>query len=94
MKKKPGPMSYPDNPAHKRELLEILAAELPPVIARKAVERHLGGLVTTKTMANADAEGKGPKDPYAVGRNIVYRREALLEFIGNNFSVQRLETLI
>jgi hypothetical protein len=76
--------------ADKEELLAILASELPPVIARKDVDRFLGGLVTRKTLANADARGEGPEMAYAVGRNVAYRREALLDWLSRNFSVQRL----
>ena len=79
-----------DNLAAKRELLDLLAGELPPVIARKDVERFLGGIVTRKTLANADARGAGPDTAYAVGRNVVYRREALLAWLDSNFAVQRL----
>jgi hypothetical protein len=90
-KKEPGRRTAStDNAEHKRELLDILAGELPPVIARKDVERFLGGIVTRKTLANADARGDGPETTYAVGRNVVYRREALLEWLSRSFSIQRL----
>lgn len=79
-----------DNPAHKQELLDALAGELPPFIARADVERHLGGMVSGKTLSNADARGEGPEVAYAVGRKIVYSREALLSWLSRNFSVQRL----
>ncbi len=82
-----------DKAEHKQEFLEILAEGLPPMIARKDVERFLGGIVTRKTLANADARGEGPKIAYAVGRNVVYRRESLVEYVGDNFTVQRLENL-
>jgi len=80
-----------DNPEHKQELLDIWARELPPIIARKAAEHHLGGVVTRKTLANADARGEGPLDAFAVGQHIVYRRESLLDYISRNFTVLRLE---
>jgi hypothetical protein len=89
MKKAP-PQTMMDNPDDKREFLDLLAGELPPVIARKDVDRFLGGLVTRKTLANADARGEGPEVAYAVGRNVVYRREDLLEWLSRSFSVQRL----
>lgn len=91
MKKKPTHKTTMDNTA-RQELLAILADELPPVIARKDVERFLGGIVTRKTLANADARGQGPQDAYAVGRSVVYRRESLLEYLGRSFTVQRLQT--
>ena len=91
MKKPPLSKTIADNLAAKREFLDLLAGELPPVIARKDVERLLGGIVTRKTLANADARGAGPETAYAVGRNVVYRRESLLDWRGNNYAVQRLE---
>ena len=85
-------MSKKPTPTDTQEFLAILAAELPPVIARKDVERFLGGIVTRKTLANADAKGEGPQDAYAVGRNVIYPRESLLEYVGRNFTIQRLQT--
>ena len=59
--------THGDNPDHKQELLDALAGELPPFIARADVERHLGGMVSGKTLSNADARGDGPEVAYAVG---------------------------
>lgn len=84
---------YANNEAHKKEFLEALQSELPPFIARKDIERFLGGIVTTKTMSNMDAQGDGPEVAYAVGRNVVYRREDLLAWFGRRYAVQRLENV-
>jgi hypothetical protein len=73
----------------KREFLELLASELPPVVARKDVGRLLGGMVTAKTLANADSKGTGPEIVYTVGRNVVYRRESLLEWVERKFTIQK-----
>lgn len=89
----PPKTSYADNPAHKQELIETLSGELPPFIARADVERHLGGIVTGKTLSNADARGEGPEVAYAVGRKVVYSRESLLQWLARNFTVQRLVTI-
>lgn len=85
--------SFVDNPVHKQELISALAGELPPFIARAQVEHHLGGMVSGKTLSNADARGEGPEVAYAVGRKVVYSREALLQWLSRNFSVQRLAAL-
>lgn len=79
-----------DNPEHKREFLEALGFELPLYIARSDVERLLGGIVTGKTLANADARGNGPEVAYVVGRKVVYTRAALLDWLAANFTVVRL----
>lgn len=76
-----------------QEFAEILSSGLPPMVARKSVEQFLGGVVSTKTLANADAKGEGPEVAYAVGRSIVYRREALVDWLMHNFDVRRLETM-
>lgn len=82
--------TYADNPEHRREFFEALAAELPPYIARREVGRFLGGMLTGKTLANMDAAGKGPAVAYSVGRMVVYRREALLEWLQERYPVQRI----
>ena len=82
-----------NNPEHKREFLQALSAELPPYIARSEVERQLGGIVTWKTLANADARGNGPEVAYAVGRKVVYSRQALLDWLAANYAIVRLASL-
>ena len=42
------------------EFRQLLLSKLPPTIARKDVERQLGGIITPKTLANADSSGEGP----------------------------------
>lgn len=76
-----------------QEFADLISGGLPPVVARKNVEQFLGGIVTTKTLANADSKGEGPAVAYAVGRSIVYRREALVDWLMRNFDVRRLETM-
>jgi len=54
---------------------------LPPLIARKEVEKFLGGVVKSKTLANADAEGSGPEIRFKIGRTIAYQTESLLRWL-------------
>lgn len=84
----------PNNPNHKEEFLAILAASLPPVIARSEIGKILGGLIAPKTLANADSTGTGPKKAWAVGKKVVYAREDLIAWLGENFPVQKLENSI
>ena len=42
------------------EFRQLLLNKLPPVIARKDVERQIGGVVTMKTLDNAASSGNGP----------------------------------
>ena len=73
-----------------KEFADILLSEMPPVVARKNVSQFLGGMVDMRTLANADAKGMGPEVAYAVGRNVVYRREALVDWFMRHFDVRRL----
>lgn len=76
------------------EFRQLLLNKLPPVVARKDVERQLGGLVTMKTLANADSSGKGPLGAYVVGRSVVYPAESLVRWIIESFGVARLRANI
>ena len=64
---------------HKIEL-KNLTSNLPPIIARDHVEKLLGGVVSSKTLANLDSLGMGPKR-IRVGRKIAYLTEDLLEWL-------------
>jgi len=57
-----------------------LAKELPPLIARDHVEKLLGGIISSKTLANLDSLGEGPKR-LRVGRKVAYLTEDLLEWL-------------
>ena len=60
--------------------LETLSKTLPPLISRDHVEKYLGGVITAKTLANLDSEGKGPKR-MRIGRKVAYMTEDLLEWL-------------
>ena len=57
-----------------------LAKELPPLIARDHVEKLLGGVISSKSLANLDSLGEGPKRMRS-GRKIIYRTLDILEWI-------------
>ena len=46
---------------HHRVDLSNLIPKLPPLISRDHVEELLGGVISSKTLANLDSLGKGPK---------------------------------
>ncbi len=73
----------------KDNFLRALEEELPPFIARTQVETALGGIVSCKTLANADSKGTGPEVAYAVGQKIVYSRSALVKWLADNFPISR-----
>jgi len=60
--------------------LRELGRNLPPMISRDHVEKLLGGVISSKTLANLDSLGKGPKR-MRVGRKVVYLTEDLLEWL-------------
>ena len=64
----------------KKQSLENLSNALPPIISRDHVEKYLGGVISKKTLANLDSEGRGPKR-MRIGRKIAYLTEDLLEWL-------------
>ena len=64
---------------HQEDLSDLIP-KLPPVISRDHVEKLLGGIISSKTLANFDSIGKGPKR-MRVGRKVAYLTEDLLEWL-------------
>jgi hypothetical protein len=62
--------------------LQEFGPRLPPIISRDRVEALLGGIISSKTLANLDSLGDGPKR-MRVGRKVAYRTEDLLEWLSN-----------
>ena len=73
------------------EFRQLLLSKLPPIIARKNVERQLGGIITPKTLANADSLGDGPLGAFQVGRSVVYPIESLVNWLIGKMGVSRLK---
>lgn len=55
--------------------------KLPPFVPRKNVTAVLGGIVSPKTLANADSLGIGPSKRWKLGRDVVYDMACLLEWL-------------
>lgn len=75
------------------EFVQTLTCALPPVIARKEVARFLGGIVASKTLANADTSGDGPEVAYKVGRSVAYRTDSLVAWLVGRLGVERLSNV-
>jgi predicted DNA-binding transcriptional regulator AlpA len=60
--------------------LSELNSKLPPIISRDHVEKLLGGIISSKRLANLDSEGKGPKR-MRVGRKVAYMTGDLLAWL-------------
>ncbi len=63
--------------SNKNIKLTILENNLPPVIARKDIEKYLGGLISRGYLANLDSQGKGPQS-IKTGCRVAYLREDLI----------------
>ena len=74
------------------EFIQSIVDELPPIIARKKVEKYLGGIIATQTLSNADSCGEGPEVAYRIGRSVVYTTKTLLIWIVQHFGVEKLAT--
>ena len=63
-----------------------LKTKLPPVISRDHVEKLLGGIISSKRLANLDSLGEGPKR-MRVGRKVAYFTEDLLQWLAQRTKV-------
>jgi hypothetical protein len=63
-----------------------LARELPPIISRDHVEELLGGVISSKSLANLDSLGEGPKR-MRIGRKIAYLTEDLLRWLESRTTI-------
>lgn len=60
----------------------LLHAWPSPYVARSKVETFYGGIVSAKTLANADSQGIGPKNKFYFGtRKVFYLASDLAEWI-------------
>lgn len=66
-----------------------LSSELPPVVARAAVPKLLGGLVSAGTLANEDSAGTGPAGRFYLGKKAAYEREALVAWLRDRLSASK-----
>ena len=71
---------------HQKIDFSSLIPKLPPLISRDHVETLLGGVISSKTLANLDSLGAGPKR-MRVGRKVVYRTEDLLEWLAQRTTI-------
>lgn len=61
--------------------LRPLLLDLPPLVARDAVQAVLGVPVASKTLSNHDASGTGPRLRFQVAGRVVYPAAFLLEWL-------------
>ncbi len=67
---------------HKKNQLATLEKNLPPVVARKDIDKYLGGLISSGYLANLDSEGLGPIALKSKSqRRVAYLREDLIAWL-------------
>lgn len=67
-------------------LITSLRESLPAVFTLDVAAKHLGGLLTAKTLANYDARGVGPCVKERIGKKVVYERDNFLSWIESRFN--------
>ena len=65
---------------------DALEKELPPVFTRNVASKCMGGLLSAKTMSNADAMGVGPSVRVRVGKKIAYERTSFMTWLRQKLS--------
>lgn len=65
----------------KVRVLASLQQKLPPIVARGDADRLTGGLVSQKTLAIHDSEGKGPRVRLAFKGKVAYPSDYFLEYL-------------
>lgn len=86
-------MSQDELTATEREFVQTFMESLPTYIARKQIEKCLGGVIANQSLSNADNAGEGPEIAYKVGRNIVYNTETLLVWIAKRYGVEKIHKM-
>lgn len=76
-----------------RHFIDVIAAKLPPIIARDALDRVLGGAISPYTVKRYDLEGRGPAGTYRVGRRVTYLTQSLLTWMVLEYGVKHLGNL-
>lgn len=71
----------------KEMLLEKLKEELPPIMARKNLGRLTGGMLHPRTIANLDAENRGPSGKIRIGRKVGFTRDGILDWLDQNMEL-------
>jgi len=57
--------------------------DLPNIIARAEVGRLLGNVISSKTLANLDSLGKGPRGRHKLGNKVFYLKAPFINWFEN-----------
>lgn len=67
-------------------LINSLRDSLPAVFTRDVAAKHLGGLLSARTLANYDARGLGPCVKERIGKKVIYQRYDFLSWLESRFN--------
>ena len=74
-------------------MFEDLITKWPSsIVARESVTKFSGGVLNSKTLANKDADGTGPRERIRIGRKIAYQVDVLIEWMLENSTLLKRET--
>ena len=65
----------------KEELFNEIIENLPPIVIRSQVGELTFGLVSPKSLSNADAEGTGPAEADKLYGKVVYSRQNFIDWL-------------
>ena len=57
------------------------------LVARQEIYKITGGLISPRTMANLDSQGKGPRERIVRGGKVAYDIDVLIEWLRENSKV-------
>lgn len=64
------------------DIFQKMAEKWPSeIVARTSIKKFTGGGLSGKTLANFDAQGKGPGCTIIVGRTTCYEKDALVRWL-------------
>lgn len=58
------------------------------IVSRSDISKFTGGLLTSKTLANADARGCGPKPRLRIGNKVAYPISAVLDYLASRIVIE------
>lgn len=67
-------------------LITSLRDSLPAVFTSDVAAKHLGGLLSAKTLANYDYRGLGPCVKERIGKKVIYQRDDFLSWLESRFN--------
>ena len=64
-------------------IFDNLSKTAPEILTRQKIQELTGGLISAKTLANLDSEGKGITPRFRIGGKAAYSKDATIRFLKN-----------